>query len=164
MRSGTLRLLPFIIILFSCDSSWAQNQNRLPLSGALTVSANSPQGKAVVTITTATLENQCAKACPTTNRWIEDVGENTASVVQKMEISVRGKTVGVPISVYASLLEPSTATLKFDKGSFILEIHGADGGEAYFALIYFNASEISQLKLYASEFPAHPTQITRYYP
>lgn len=103
-----------------------------------------------------------ASSCPASRVWVA-WGAKQVAVVQEMDISVNGRAVGVPLSVYASLFEPEDAALRFDGRNFVLRINGADGGEAYFTLIHFDLEGVNQLSVYDAEFPGHPTQVTHFY-
>ena len=153
-------LLPIIAITLFLEV--AKAQSRITPSGTTVVKATSPKGTAVVTIATATIQDGCANSCPASRAWIE-LGAQNVAVVRKIDISIDGHPVAVPLSVYASLFQPKDSSLRFVKGSFVLRITGADGGESYFLLLYFDSSGISQLKLYNSEFPSQPAQVTRFY-
>ncbi len=61
------------------------------------------------------------------------------------------------------MFDPVVASLRYEKGSFVLRVEGADGSESYFGLVYFNREEVTELRIYATEFPEHPMQITHFY-
>jgi hypothetical protein len=140
-----------------------QQPLRIAKSGDTVITAANGKNKAVVTISTTAIEAGCSATCPSSRAWAE-LGAKQVIVVRKMTIAVNGNSLGVPLSVYASLFEPGVATLRFEGGNFILRIDGADGADAYFVLLYFDPNDIRQLKVYDSEFPSHPVQITNFYP
>jgi hypothetical protein len=153
----------FFLLFAGCFSmGTARGQTRIAESGATVLVVTSPKGKAVVTIRTATLTGTCGSACPASGVWLA-LGSKQSTVVEKMDISIDGQPVGVPLSVYADMFQPGNASLRFENGGFVLRIDGGDGGESYFVLIYFDAQGVDQLKVFDPELPDHPTQVTRFY-
>lgn len=80
-----------------------------------------------------------------------------------MKISLGKHKLNVPFLVYAGLFQPGGASLRFEKSAFVLKIDGADGAEAYFSLIHFNAQGVSAMELYSTEFPDQPTVVTQFH-
>ncbi len=68
-KTSTLSLGALLILAASHCIRAAPLDVKIAPSGATVVSATSPKGKAVVTIHTATIEGDCAKACPASHVW-----------------------------------------------------------------------------------------------
>ena len=69
---------------------------------------------------------------------------NLARAVLAFCISVEGSTVFVPRSVFADLLDPKLASVRFEKGDFVLTITGADGAESYVVHVYFDMTRVKK--------------------
>ncbi len=154
---------PCIALLISTLApAGAHNEATRILPGTTVIQSQSPLGIGVVTMVTKVLRGDDAGSCPASRAWTA-LGPNSAAVIEEMKITINGNSIPVPLSVYASLFEPGGASLKFDDGTFVLRIDGADGGEAYFVLLYFDAKGVNRMLVYDSEFPDHPTEETRYH-
>jgi hypothetical protein len=150
-----------ILVASRCAEA-ASPEIKIAPSGATILRATSPKGKALVTIHTATVEGSCAKSCPTSRVWW-DWGVKHVPIVESLDIAINGHKVVAPLSVYSSMFDPASASLRYEKGNFVLRVEGADAGEAYFILVYFNRQGVSELRTFDMEFPEHPTQVTHYY-
>lgn len=155
--------LGFVTALGVGLSRAAGGQAGAARSGTTVITKKFPQGMVVVKVHTSALDGGCAKACPTSRIWAE-WGVRRVVVIQELTITVNGHPIAVPLSVYSSLFDPARPSLYTGKQGFVLRIGGADGSEAYFALLYFDSSAVRQLKVFSDLDPTHPTQVTRYYP
>jgi hypothetical protein len=163
MNAGSLKsAVCLFLLLTSASPSVAEQSAKIVQSGNTIVSAASSSAKARAEIQTVRLSGDCAHLCPASRVWT-DLGAESASIVRRVKLSVGPRTIFVPLSVYASLFEPRQASLKFEKGSFLLTISGADGGESYFVQIYFDAGGVNRSLTFSSEFPEAPVQDTHYY-
>src|SRR3989442_8625840 len=61
------------------------------------------------------------------------------SLIQRMSISVDGRSVVVPRSAFTDLFNVRKAWLIVEKGSFVLSVGGADGADLYLARTYFDS-------------------------
>lgn len=84
------------------------------------------------------------------------------TLVQKLEISIGGKSIFVPRSVFADLLDPRKASIQFEKGDFVLKIAGADGAESYFVNVYFDMAKVKRRMLYSALTPSIVAEDTHY--
>lgn len=151
-----------LIVGLHTSAAVAAGQTKIEESGSTVISATSPKGKASVTIHTARLEGECASTCPASRSW-KEWGAEEVSVVQAMDFSINGHPLAVPTSVFATLRDMGQGSLRFEKGSFVLEISGGDGAFSYFVRIYFDASGINRRIGYSSLSPDTPLEDTRYY-
>jgi len=87
---------------------------------------------------------------------------NSATLIQNLEISVHGKTIFVPRSVFADLIDPRVASIKFQKGDFVLAIAGADGAESYSVHVYFDTTKVKRRMVYSSLTPSIVAEDTHY--
>jgi hypothetical protein len=126
-------------------------------SGSTSVSTVFERKTASVTIHTVRIENS-SSAFPD----IEDWGVKAVTIVRRMEISVDGKSLFIPRSVFADLLDPRLASVKFEKGDFVLVITGADGAESYIVRVYFGATRVKRRRVYSSLTPESVAEDTRY--
>ncbi len=85
------------------------------------------------------------------------------SIVESMTIVVDGQTVWVPRSTYADLFNPRKAVLKFEQGTFVLLVGGADGADSYSVRIYFDPARVVRRRVYDAQAPHTPTEETRYF-
>jgi len=87
---------------------------------------------------------------------------NTISLVQQINITVDGKTVFVPRSVFASLFDLKKASVISDKGNLVLTIDGGDGAESYSVRIWFNAKGVTRRSVFEYDHYRNPFEETRY--
>lgn len=160
----SLLTLAGILQLFFCRSVWAQS--KIVRQGATVVNAMSPKGKVSVTIHTAIFDRSCACPCLMTRVLSElNVKENVAeiSVIQQLEISVGGKSIAVPSSVYEDLWDPHEASLSVERGAFVLKVLGADGAYAYFIRAFFDSDGVHRVLSYDAEAPDKPVGDMRHF-
>ncbi len=151
-----------LILGLHTSAAVADGQTKIDESGSTVITATSPKGRASVTIQTARLEGECASACAASRSWKER-GAEEVNVVQSMDFSVDGHPLAVPTSVFATLSDLGRASLRFEKGSFVLEITTGDGALSSFVRIYFDATGINRQIGYSSLSPDTPLEDTRYY-
>lgn len=161
---GIAFILVFLTGIFFWNSGRAASSDRVPIvsSGKTVVSVESPDGVALVTIETTMLEGECADASPAGRVWTR-YGVKQVTVVRAINISVGKRKLDVPLMSYAGLFQPGGASLRFEKGAFVLKIDGADGAEAYFSLIHFSVQGVTAMELYSTEFPDQPTVVTKFH-
>jgi hypothetical protein len=168
LEDGAMKITSFawavwLFLLASVSPCVAQQAAKIAQSGTTIISVASSSAKASAEIQTVRLSGDCARLCPASRVWV-DTGVESATIVQRLRLSIGPHTIFVPLSVYASLFEPRQASLKVEKGSFVLTIGGADGGESYFVQVYFDAGGVNRTLTFNSEFPDAPLQDTHYYP
>lgn len=171
MSPGARMLLLGTLMTVSPFPLVAGVQRRTPIAGSGTtiVTGDFPKAKVVVRIRTATLEQGCARACPTSDVWTKSLwwlkgGLKKAVVVQDVAISVNGDRLFVPASAFATLFEPGDASIRLGKRDFVLRIDaGLGASESYFTLLYFDAKNVNRQEIYSEMYPSHPTEVTRYY-
>ena len=113
-------------------------------SGSTVLSAQSPGGKASVTIHTAIVDDACMKTCPL-SRALADIGKKPISLAEELVISIGGKPVAVPSSVYDDLYHIEWASLSYEKGTFKLHVKGRE----YLVCIYFDSKNgIKRMTVY----------------
>ena len=66
-------------------------------------------------------------------------------VVRAIEISVDGQPIYLPPSVFGTLQAPNRASLRSEKGDFVLEITGGDAGLTTVTRIYFDKKGLKRL-------------------
>jgi hypothetical protein len=132
-------------------------------SGYTMLTANTPQEKVSVSFRTGKLDGTCAGASPL--GWLlKAYGVKELTVVQDLQISIAGKSIGViPGSVYAFLVDPREASLQFEKGSFVLRVDGGDASRSYFERAYFDQNGVNRLMSYGSNAPDQPSVDARFY-
>jgi hypothetical protein len=165
MRFSLGRFLLSAILVIAVQVSFlgtALAQTKIVRSGTTGVSAMSPKGSANITIHTTIFDRSCACACPTA-RVLDELNIKETSVIPALEISVAGKPIVVPTSVYDGLFDPREASLRFEKGIFILRIDGADAAYSYFVRVYFDGDGVKRLVTYSSLVPDKPTGDTHYF-
>lgn len=130
----------------SCNAS-AQSRNAstpqhsVSASGTTVVSTGFSKGRATVTIETGKID---PAACPAT-RFLTETGDQPVSVVHNLRISVAGSPVAVPPAVYSGLFGLQSASLRYAKGVFILELSGGIGDYH----IYFDAKNgVTRMTVY----------------
>jgi len=89
---------------------------------------------------------------------------NEVSICQRMTIVVDGKTISVPWSAYSDLFDARKGFLRFEKGTFVLVIVGADGAYTYWVHVNFNGKRVTKRSVYDSFPPYKPLEETLYSP
>lgn len=92
-------------------------------------------------------------------------GYDDLSFVQNVEITVNGEALWVPRSAYLDLFNARAGAVRFENGSFVLSIAGADGADAYQVRIYFDSKKVTRRAVFGLEgSPQKPSEETRYAP
>jgi len=68
-----------------------------------------------------------------------------------------------PVCPRFHLIDPGGATLRFERGLFVLTITGGDGADSYSVRAYFDAMEVSRRMVFSLLIPDKPTEDTRYW-
>ncbi len=84
------------------------------------------------------------------------------SIVDSVEISVNGKVIFVPRSIFCDLADLNTGEIKIGQTESILTLNGGDASESYFVRIEFDAERIKCRRLFSSIAPDKPLQETVY--
>jgi hypothetical protein len=87
----------------------------------------------------------------------------SVSLIQSMNISVDGQSVAVPRSVFTDLLDPSNASIRLEKGAFVLDLAGGDASNAYLIRVYFDATKVTRRTVYSALIPNKSAEDTHYY-
>lgn len=130
----------------------AQEQAPIPPSGKALLNAALRKKAVTVTIRTVEVENNVGGA-PSSSR----------SVVQDLGISVGANQIFVPRSVFADLIDPREASLRFEKGTLILSVSGGDGADSYVLRVHFDDKRVVRRTLYSSLIPDKAVEETRYW-
>ena len=80
----------------------------------------------------------------------ESFENHTFTTLTDLKISVGGKPVSLQDRAFADLLDPHGATLRAEKGSFVVRIYGLDASEAYFLDVWSNKREVTRRRDYSS--------------
>jgi hypothetical protein len=137
-------------------------QTSVARSGTTNLDAASPNGRVLVVIETTIFDGACSFSCPAESA-LKELNAKQLSVVQALKISIDGKPVIAPHSVYDHLFEPHEATLLPSEKGFVLRIDGMDASNSYFVRIYFDRHGVHRFVTYWGEAPDKPTSDTRYY-
>jgi len=90
-------------------------------------------------------------------------GAKEVSVVSNVRITVNGKQISVPRSVFLDLFDPHEASLQPDKDGFVLRIDDGDASNAGFVLVSFDVRQVRQRIVYSALTPEKPSEDTRYF-
>jgi len=157
MRISVLYVSAFLTAAFgTLLSAGAHGQTSIAKDGTTVVHAVLAGKKIEATITTVRIGTD-SKLFPKIE-W----GAPSVTLVQDLEITVEGKKAFVPRSVFADLLDPRTASIRLQKGVFVLTAAGADGAESYFVRVVFDGTRVKRRMVYSSLVPATPTEDTAY--
>ena len=77
-------------------------------------------------------------------------------------MTIAGKSVFIPRSVFADLSDVNDAKLIMQKGAYVLLLTGGDASESYIVKIGFNSQRVTYRSVTSGEFPQHPLQETFY--
>jgi hypothetical protein len=84
------------------------------------------------------------------------------SVVDGLEITIGGKSVFIPRSVFADLSDVNDAKVIMQKGAYVLLLTGGDASESYIVKIVFDSQRVIYRSVTSGEFQQHPLQETFY--
>lgn len=157
LRVRALRKSFLLFLLSGVLAAAAPQKTNIARSGETSLGTVLKKKTVQVTLHTATVKKS-DRGFPLA---LEDYDE--VSIVQTMTIVVDGRTVWVPRSTYADLFNARTARLRFEHGTFVLGIGGADGAESYAVDIYFDATRVVRRAVYASIARHEATEETRYF-
>lgn len=116
-------------------------------SGTVTISARGDGGNAVVTVSTTKLVGECTATCPSC-RAIREFGESPTSVcpvVERIAISVDGRSLVVPGLAYSGMYQPDYARVSPEGSGFQLRILGSDAASGYTTRIYFDETGVQHM-------------------
>lgn len=86
------------------------------------------------------------------------------SIVDSVEISVNGKPLFTPRSVFCDLADLGNAELKaVGKEKFLLTLYGGDASEVYIVKIWFNEAAVSRRTMSSGLSPRQVLQETNYH-
>ncbi len=158
MKRSASRLfwICFLTALVATCSARVENQTTISKSGISSVRAKLEGKEIVVAIHTVEIDRN-SDAFPSIE-W----EAKTIAVVKSLEISINGKRIFVSRSVFADLLDPRAASLRWQKGLFLLTIGGGDGAESYFVHVYFNTTNVTRRTSFSALTPSTPTADTHY--
>lgn len=83
--------------------------------------------------------------------------------VSQLKISVDGRSLFVPMSSFADLLNVKEARAIFSRGTATLVLSGGDAADGYRAEILFDSHMVRSRTLFSSLAPGEPLQKTEYY-
>ncbi len=157
MKTGTRRIaVAFVLNVIFVTSSALAQEHALAKSGVTSVHAKSSNKEIDVVFHTVRVE-KTSDTFPGI-----DWEAKAVTLAQMLEISVQGKRVFVPRSVFADLIDPRVASIKAQKGDFVLTIAGADGAEAYSVNVYFDATKVKRRTLSSALTPSVIAEDTHY--
>lgn len=145
-------------LLLITSPSVADERSTINRSGDTLLTAVWKKREATVTIRTAKLETDRHSEIPS-NRS----NDKAIAVIRELSISVDGRQVFVPRSVFADLIDPREAKIGFEIGGFVLSIGGGDGADSYVLHVYFDGKKITRRALYSSLVPDKAMEETRYW-
>lgn len=167
MRPPLARML-FLIVLMSTvrfplvGAERIQTNAKIARSGTTVLKSRSPIGEVTLSIHTSIFDRSCACSCPAA--WaLKELKVKDIIIIEGLEISVEGKPVPVPDSVYDHLFNPHEASVQFKNGSFVLRIDGMDASNSYFVRIFFDRNGVSRMLTYWGLVPDKPMSDTRFY-
>jgi hypothetical protein len=90
------------------------------------------------------------------------MSRHPCSVVDAIAVSLKGKALFVPRSVFCDLADVNTASLKAAASGWVLTLVGGDASESYGLAIEFDAQHISRRTFTDGE-SGQKLQETKYY-
>ena len=130
-----------------CNCAYAQQS--IAVSGKTTISQSLRKNIINVTFQTVKINRGHNIAAL---YYLPPDGFDACSIVVKLDISINGKKVFVPWSVFGDLIDPHGAYIEYKKGTYILSIGGGDASEAYHVKVYFNKRTVFRRIVYDLEF------------
>ncbi|MCC6544305.1 MAG: hypothetical protein IT392_07360 [Nitrospirae bacterium] len=150
--------LAAFVLLSIVISNNVQGQTKITESGSTSISASSKKVKVNVTINTVRIDD--VEKLP----WVWPIDHKTLTVIRNLDISINGRVLFVPRSVFVDLIDPAEASIRFIEGdTAVLTINGGDGANSYFVRVYFDSRKVKRKMLYDTLFPKEPMQDTQYW-
>jgi len=154
LRTGFL-----LLVLVAASASPLVAQQSVTLLGDVATLAQSVPGFRAEVV----LRSRRASAADVYPEMAPGQVPDPVRVVQSLRITVNGRALFVPRSVYSDLSEVRSAELTVSKLDGQLTVRGGDASESYFVRIDFNAQALLSRSLYSSLTPSAPMQQTRYF-
>lgn len=161
MRCRTLCLAGRFVLALAMAHlpAYALAQTPIAQSGDTTLVAASDNMKVSVLIRTTTRNSKPCCAFQRNQRS----NKKLTTILDKLKISADSKSLFIPRSVYADLINPRQADIRIDGSEGILSIYGGDGADSYFIRVYFDATKVYRRLYYSALIPNEPTQDTGYW-
>jgi hypothetical protein len=154
------RLSVYVIILLSGynppvgrgQTAAARKSVTVALQGDSVLTGTTGSGTVQVTISTAQIPIGDITQPPPPIRGVNcTYSRNPCSQVTSLSISVSGKRLFIPRSVFADRTDVGTMTLTTANGLNVLALAGGEASEAYSLKIVFDGKRVRKRELYADE-------------
>jgi hypothetical protein len=157
-----LRILSCLYISIMAESV-AIGGTLIAPSGETAIVASSPKVNVRVQIRTHEVQiGDPSERRPDVIRSSCTYTRHPCSIVDSIDISVNGKEIFVPRSVFCDLADLNTAEIRIGQTESILTLNGGDASESYFVRIAFDAERVKWRRLFSSIAPDKPSQETVY--
>ncbi len=141
------------LLLWTAFPAYSEERKVISVSGKTTLRALFKQSRVIVNIQTVRADTD-AKNLP---------GISSCSYIRKLDLSISGRSLFVPRSVFADLFSPREVSIQPRKDEYVLLISGRDGANSYLLEVHFNKIKIIRRTLYSSLIPNRPVEETRYW-
>jgi hypothetical protein len=140
----------------------AQKEVTVDSTGDTSLAIQSGSSKVRVTISTHEVQNGTPSKPVKPKHSSCTMSRMPCSVVDQISVTVSGKPLFVPRSVYCDLADLGGASLKASGRGWSLTLVGGDASESYQLVVDFNSQSINHRTLTALE-AGEKTQETNYY-
>ena len=130
-------------------------------AGVTTVTGGAAAQEVLVRIRTHELRNSERKELSKASRCRGDV--TLCSIVDSIEIIVRGHPLNVPLCVFCDLADLHYAQLTVNEDHSILTLDGGDASTSYIVKVYFDRKMVRRRTAAPGEIPDQLLEETSYY-
>jgi hypothetical protein len=151
-----------LLITVPLSFASAQQGTLVAASGETTLAIGSASSGVRVTISTHEVQNGTPSKPVIPKHSACTMSRHPCSVVDAIAVSLKGKALFVPRSVFCDLADVNTASLKAAASGWVLTLVGGDASESYGLAIEFDAQHISRRTFTDGE-SGQKLQETKYY-
>ena len=151
-QTRSVIVLPIILAL-AVSASFAEKQTLVKSTGETTIAAKYQNLAIQVKIVTHEVDiGEPSNGRPDVIRSNCTYSRHPCSIVDYINISVNGKSLFVPRSVFSDLADLSRGEIRANKDSATLILDGGDASESYILKVSFNAEHVKSRTIVAGEF------------
>jgi uncharacterized Fe-S center protein len=147
-----------ILLATALHAQTVQERKPVAPTGETVIVANSPKFSVRVKIVTHEVDiGKPSDGRPKVIRSRCTYSRYPCSIVDRLNITVNGKSVHVPCSVLCSVTaDLNTAEVKIEQNKSILILTGGDASESYIVKIEFNGEMVTHSVVFSGEAPDEP--------
>ena len=154
----------FILLTFPVYAETVKQRKSISPNGEMAMVAKSSKLSVQVKIITHEVQiGEPSDKRPDVIRLSCTYSRYPCSIVDSIIITVNGKPIIVPRSLFCDLADLNTAEIQIEESESILTLNGGDASESYLVKIDFDERQVKRKRLYSKMSPNEPLQETTYH-